>query len=623
MKTFIKLQKRASKETPFQHFTSIVGDLRRILGSPASPSQAASFHSQDEFARAYLSYSLTRKAASPHLLSDDESRKLMETWIEAGVDGSQEPQRQLALKAFATREQQNKTINDSESWGYDPITGGFQSDQERGLNILLRAREIFQDILGSCDLDEICRMAGFGNGASASLKRAEAQREKKYLASLTGSSSILPLATLVVSSSPAWTEAIDPKDYIAVSSSGKVLLRPGVLKMSPGAVLDCVDKDAETKRIILKEPELNGYFQRGVGGVIRKRLRSYRIPGLEMLDGIDLNRTGSLNASLACAGSAHGMIGTVDGKQASDSITLSAVEFFCTPEWYRMIRMTRSDWAVTPWGRVKLQMVGGMGNGFTFELESVIFYSIGLACAERSSIPCAQALVSIHGDDLVVPSDVYNEVHAAYSRLGVVVNESKTFCTGPFRESCGGHYFMGHSVKPFYVKKQTGRLRGDWFWLANSLLLWLSERSEDFIYGHRGCDLMQIILHLRQYATNGESRKWSIGTERSRRSGLFALTPYKYRKGWPIARIVTEAKDAGELPEMGRYLVWLQHPTRVSSVLDLCCHRDSTSSEGYESVIEGEERERWVRLATFTPLSIPRLAAPLWQLSVDYNLSDF
>jgi hypothetical protein len=89
-----------------------------------------------------------------------------------------------------------------------------------------------------------------------------------------------------------------------------------------------------------------------------------------------------------------------------------------------------------------------MGNGATFELESLIFYSLlwSVCCQDE------ERTISVYGDDLICPSDCYDEVLDALSLLGFVPNDEKSFGSGPFRESCGKDYWAGTNVRPVYVK---------------------------------------------------------------------------------------------------------------------------------------------------------------------------
>ena len=45
-----------------------------------------------------------------------------------------------------------------------------------------------------------------------------------------------------------------------------------------------------------------------------------------------------------------------------------------------------------------------------------------------------------------------DKVVEVMSFCGFEFNREKTFTTGPFRESCGGHFWGGVDVKPFYIK---------------------------------------------------------------------------------------------------------------------------------------------------------------------------
>jgi hypothetical protein len=86
-----------------------------------------------------------------------------------------------------------------------------------------------------------------------------------------------------------------------------------------------------------------------------------------------------------------------------------------------------------------------MGNGYTFELETLIFYALVRAVCGK------EGTVSVYGDDLIYPSRFVGPVRELLAFCGFETNVEKSFSTGNFRESCGGHYFKGHSVTPFYI----------------------------------------------------------------------------------------------------------------------------------------------------------------------------
>jgi len=85
-----------------------------------------------------------------------------------------------------------------------------------------------------------------------------------------------------------------------------------------------------------------------------------------------------------------------------------------------------------------------MGNGFTFELETMIFW------AAISSV--SDGLISVYGDDLIIESAYYHDVISALDLLGFTPNGEKSFYQGKFRESCGADYWDGNEVRPCYLK---------------------------------------------------------------------------------------------------------------------------------------------------------------------------
>jgi len=89
-----------------------------------------------------------------------------------------------------------------------------------------------------------------------------------------------------------------------------------------------------------------------------------------------------------------------------------------------------------------------MGNGYTFELETLVFCAIVHGVTKL--IPGRDFFV--YGDDIVIPKKSFRDVVAALEVFGFTPNKKKTFASGPFRESCGGDYFMGYNVRPFQVK---------------------------------------------------------------------------------------------------------------------------------------------------------------------------
>jgi hypothetical protein len=109
-----------------------------------------------------------------------------------------------------------------------------------------------------------------------------------------------------------------------------------------------------------------------------------------------------------------------------------------------------------------------MGNGFTFELESLLFFTLAKATAYFTGTP---GTISVYGDDIIVPSGMYHDLVYVLSVVGFSVNTEKSFSQGTFRESCGGHYDSGRCVTPFYIREPVNRLQHI-IVLANAIRKW-------------------------------------------------------------------------------------------------------------------------------------------------------
>ena len=69
--------------------------------------------------------------------------------------------------------------------------------------------------------------------------------------------------------------------------------------------------------------------------------------------------------------------------------------------WFDLLNDCRSQ-AVSYKGEwIELNMFSSMGNAFTFELESLIFWAIANAVCYCSG---SRGHISVYGDDIIVPS---------------------------------------------------------------------------------------------------------------------------------------------------------------------------------------------------------------------------
>lgn len=230
-----------------------------------------------------------------------------------------------------------------------------------------------------------------------------------------------------------------------------------------GNVYFTVPKDAKTDRSCAKEPSINGFYQLGLGRVMRRRLRSV---------GIDLETGQVLHGQVARLASKLGHLSTVDLSSASDCVAKNLVKFLLPPLWYEVLDDLRSHSTTGPLGpdgkviTVRLEKFSSMGNGFTFELETVIFLSLVLACCPDSTRVGRDVLV--YGDDIIAPTNVTPLLLSVLRYCGFTPNPRKTFYEGSFRESCGSDYYNGEPVRAHFCKKLPQE-PADWIALANGI----------------------------------------------------------------------------------------------------------------------------------------------------------
>lgn len=243
-------------------------------------------------------------------------------------------------------------------------------------------------------------------------------------------------------------------------------------KVCSGSEVITVPKDARGHRTIAREPLLNMFYQKGIGGLIRSRLRR---------SGCDLNDQ-SINQELARAGSIDGSWATLDLSAASDSVSKELVRLLLPDDWFEALFLCRSHKASIGGESLYLSKFSSMGNGYTFELESLIFLALARACSAHCRVSGRD--VSVYGDDIILRPQVCGLFIELLSVCGFKTNAEKSFIDGPFRESCGKHYFQGRDVTPLYLKRRV-RSSEEIYWLLNSIKR-LAFRFSGYGYGLDG-----------------------------------------------------------------------------------------------------------------------------------------
>ena len=285
----------------------------------------------------------------------------------------------------------------------------------------------------------------FGPGASTTVKRQFACFENKLAAPLVCSEEMLPVIDQVLAEFPSWSSHHASSPYSDVATRETVT--------NPSIVIDTaklifVAKNAKTHRPICVEPCLNGFMQLGIGEYLKKRLRVHAKQDLK-----DQTR----NQELARAASVTGRLATIDLSSASDTLAFSVVFDLLPEEWVNLLASFRTGHMNYGGREYELEKFSSMGNGYTFELETIVFWSLAMACTELSGAD--QDLVSVYGDDIIVPVEAVDLLMAVLTWCGFNLNREKSFWTGPFRESCGADWLAGEPVRPIY---KTDRLSPQW-----------------------------------------------------------------------------------------------------------------------------------------------------------------
>ncbi len=305
--------------------------------------------------------------------------------------------------------------------------------------LLRRARAHLLSWLGTCPDDEtLSGLARHGPGTTFSSSVAAPTAADKYddVLTLTRGASFY----LMNLASTLWMKAlIERADRKKVSPLE-------CISRSRGNRFTTVPKTALTDRGIAIECTLNVYFQLAIGRAIRNRLRR-RV-------GWDLDNAARIHRDVAQSASIQDSHSTIDLSNASDSLCKNLVRVLLhDTAWLERMEDLRSTHTFLQGRWHLLEKFSSMGNGYTFELETCVFASLIAACLELQGHSAILGVdFYVFGDDIIVASDVAESVVAVLAWAGFRTNKDKTFLRGPFRESCGGDYYLGAPVRGFYLK---------------------------------------------------------------------------------------------------------------------------------------------------------------------------
>lgn len=351
------------------------------------------------------------------------------------------------------------------------------------------ARRKIQSWLGPVVESDFMKGARHGPGGVVGLKRPSTTPYFKFAKQgYTCSRGAYWYAIRAIASNDAWIRAIAQSegligwehDVSCIPYETKVRLADSCITITDFNEVTFVPKDALTKRSISVEPQMNVYIQLGVGEHLKRCLRSV---------GCDLSDQ-TRNQELAYVGSVQHEVYdpvTLDMRMASDTLSIELVRELLPLDWFELLDDLRSTRGSYRGESFEWEKFSSMGNGFTFELESLIFLALAHACSDHYGATSyfsdtfgpafKYAYVSVFGDDLIVPAMISEPLTRMLRFAGFQLNSEKSFTEGPFRESCGQDFWNGVDVRPFFFKRDLTSIR-DLVHLHNGLK-WLSTKFDD------------------------------------------------------------------------------------------------------------------------------------------------
>lgn len=367
---------------------------------------------------------------------------------------------------------------------------------------IAKAQKNISRVLGPCPSITDLKLA-FGPGATTNIPKKDASPSNKMGGGLTCSPGLYASRYFaeILAEIPHWIEALG-----LVTEYGVAVL-PQVTLSHPK--LAHVPKDALTTRIVTPEPTLNGFVQKAIGEYMTKVLKRA---------GIDI-RDQTVNQRLARQGSITGDLATLDLASASDTLATELIRLLIGDEWFQLLDACRSKKVILTNSQIlTTSKFSGMGNGFIFPLETLVFWSLARVYDSHASA---------YGDDLVVCTNAVDDIVGLLEYCGFTVNTGKSYTDPsiPFRESCGADYYKGIDIRPFYQRT---------FFTPETLF-----NLYNFYIRHNSEDLAAEVLaliprHLRLWGPDGYgdghlvSPDWKSNTTRK-----------MIRKGWTGLRFDT------------------------------------------------------------------------------------
>lgn len=297
--------------------------------------------------------------------------------------------------------------------------------------VLQEARRVAKGILGEYSEEKTVNLAKFGKKSSIGCPLALAFIDHKLTSkrAMTGSTRCSD-----------WFFRNLPKDPILNRMVERVGIKPGHNNLNQTSlVLKNVPKTWKIHRGITPLSLLDLYYTYGVGLQVTERLKEH---------GLDIRFLQDRHRYMVKRFSLTRTHATADLSAASDSITSDLLNRVLPRPWYVAIKKATTHQIMVGDKLCYTESILPMGNGLTFPIETLFFYSLIRAIGNLTGVG---GTYSVFGDDLIYPSKIHGVVARIFPQIGLILNKDKTFVRYPFRESCGEDFYRGFPVRTFYL----------------------------------------------------------------------------------------------------------------------------------------------------------------------------
>lgn len=223
--------------------------------------------------------------------------------------------------------------------------------------------------------------------------------------------------------------------------------------------LIAVPKTQKGPRLICAEPLSHQWIQQSIWRWLDSRIKSSYLSRTITFDSQENSRNRALYASI------DGCLATIDLSEASDRMSCRLVQYVFGQSyllnymWACRTNYVRQTISRTNPPGLCMRKFAPMGSALTFPIQSIVFSCISIASymlssdmpLTQSSVKKAADMVTVFGDDIIVPTQCFSHLDDMLVECGLKINYDKTFTEGNFRESCGMDAFRGVDITPAYI----------------------------------------------------------------------------------------------------------------------------------------------------------------------------